>query len=71
MLLIRHGRTVANATGVLAGRTPGVCLDETGREQAAALGRRLTDVPLSRVVSSPLERCLETARALPAAPGLF
>ena len=69
MLLIRHGRTVANATGVLAGRTPGVCLDETGREQAAALGRRLTDVPLARVVSSPLERCLETARALPAAPG--
>ena len=30
VILVRHGRTQANATGLLAGRTPGVGLDETG-----------------------------------------
>ena len=35
VLLVRHGRTTANATGLLAGRTPGVGLDDHGREQAA------------------------------------
>ena len=61
VLLIRHGRTSANAGGVLAGWTPGVDLDETGREQAAALGRRLAEVPLAKVISSPLERTVQTA----------
>ena len=64
VLLVRHGRTTANAGGVLAGWTPGVRLDETGRGQAQALGRRLADVPLSAVVSSPLERCRETVAEL-------
>jgi probable phosphomutase (TIGR03848 family) len=64
VLLIRHGRTAANATGVLAGWTPGVHLDDTGVTQAAALGARLLPVPVTAVVSSPLERCRETAAAL-------
>jgi probable phosphomutase (TIGR03848 family) len=64
VLLIRHGRTTANASGVLAGRTPGVQLDERGRAQAAALAARLAAVPLSAVVSSPLERTHQTADAL-------
>src|SRR5450631_2962847 len=64
VLLIRHGRTAANASGVLAGWTPGVHLDETGAAQAAALGARLAPVPVSAVVTSPLERCRETAAAL-------
>ncbi|MGA9714771.1 MAG: histidine phosphatase family protein, partial [Aeromicrobium sp.] len=38
MILVRHGRTTANASGVLAGRTPGVKLDETGREQVRRTG---------------------------------
>ncbi|MHB1068208.1 MAG: histidine phosphatase family protein, partial [Candidatus Nanopelagicales bacterium] len=61
VLLIRHGRTQANVDGVLAGWTPGSVLDEKGREQAGALGRRLAGVPLAAVVSSPLERAVETA----------
>lgn len=69
MLLVRHGRTTANTAGVLAGWTPGVHLDETGRAQSAALGERMATVPLATVVSSPLERCLETAAALISAPG--
>jgi probable phosphomutase (TIGR03848 family) len=49
---------------VLAGWTPGIHLDETGRKQAARLGERLSGLPVGRVVSSPLERCRETAEEL-------
>lgn len=61
VLLIRHGRTSANASGTLAGRTPGVTLDATGRRQARSLGTRLRDLPLDAIVHSPLERCRDTA----------
>lgn len=64
VLLIRHGRTTANASGVLAGRTPGIELDERGRSQAEALAARLAAVPLAALVSSPLERTHQTAQAL-------
>lgn len=64
VLLIRHGRTTANASGVLAGRTPGVELDERGHAQALALAERLAAVPLAAIVSSPLERTRQTAEAL-------
>ena len=63
-ILVRHGRSSANLNGVLAGWTPGIHLDETGREQAARLGERLSVLPVGRVVSSPLERCRETAELL-------
>ena len=63
-LLVRHGRTTANASGTLAGWTPGVGLDDVGREQASALATRLRELPVVRVVSSPLQRCQETAKAL-------
>ncbi len=62
VILVRHGRTTANATGVLAGRTPGVSLDQVGRDQAVRTGERLAAVPVVGVVSSPLERCLQTSR---------
>jgi probable phosphomutase (TIGR03848 family) len=61
LLLIRHGRTTANASGVLAGRMEGVRLDEVGTQQAERTAERLADVPLVAVVSSPLERCRQTA----------
>ncbi len=64
LILVRHGRTTANATGVLAGRTKGVRLDEVGREQAARAGERLSAVPLTALVTSPLERTRETAAAI-------
>lgn len=62
VILVRHGRTTANATGLLAGRTAGVDLDEVGRAQAATTGDRLAAVPLVAVVSSPLERCQQTTQ---------
>jgi probable phosphomutase (TIGR03848 family) len=64
VLLVRHGRTTANATGLLAGRTAGVALDAVGRQQAARTADRIAAVPLAAVVSSPLERCRQTSRAL-------
>jgi probable phosphomutase (TIGR03848 family) len=59
-VLVRHGRTTANVSGVLAGWTPGVALDATGRAQADSLADRLRGVPLARAVTSPLERCRQT-----------
>ena len=64
VILVRHGRTTANAAGLLAGRAAGVSLDQTGRGQAASTGDRLAAVPLAGVVSSPLERCQETAQLI-------
>ena len=61
-LLIRHGRTASNANGTLAGWTEGVGLDEVGRTQAADLAERLRGLPIRAVISSPLQRCAETAR---------
>jgi probable phosphomutase (TIGR03848 family) len=66
VILLRHGRSTANTGGVLAGWTPGVALDETGRAQAQAVAERLAKVPLAAVVSSPLERCVQTAEAVAA-----
>ncbi|GAA3860355.1 histidine phosphatase family protein [Streptomyces lacrimifluminis] len=64
LILVRHGRSTANTSGVLAGRTPGVALDERGAAQAAALPGRLAELPISEVVTSPLQRCQETVRPL-------
>lgn len=67
MLLLRHGRTTANSSGLLAGRAPGVGLDAYGAQQAAALPERLAGVPLAVAVHSPLQRCVETLAPLRAA----
>ncbi|MFJ2777230.1 MSMEG_4193 family putative phosphomutase [Kitasatospora sp. NPDC087315] len=67
LLLVRHGRSTANTAGILAGWTPGVDLDDTGRAQAAALAGRLAGIPLARAVSSPLDRCRQTLEPLLAA----
>jgi len=64
VVLLRHGRTQANATGVLAGRSSGVELDQSGRAQAVRAAERLAGVSLSAIASSPLRRCRQTAAAL-------
>jgi len=70
VVLLRHARSTANQSGVLAGRTPGVGLDEQGVAQAEALVGRLAAVPLAAVVSSPLQRCVDTINPLVVARGL-
>ena len=64
VLLVRHGRSTANVTGVLSGRAAGVDLDEVGRAQAVRTAERLAIVPLVAVISSPLARCRQTARVV-------
>lgn len=65
ILLIRHGQN--DWVGKrLAGRTPGVHLNENGRREAEMLADRLTrsDVDIHVLYSSPLERARETAAPL-------
>jgi probable phosphomutase (TIGR03848 family) len=64
VILVRHGRTPANAQGILAGWTPGVHLDDQGVAQAEAAAERLRPLSLSTIVSSPLERTVQTAEAI-------
>jgi probable phosphomutase (TIGR03848 family) len=66
VLLVRHGLT-ATTGELLTGRTPGITLDDRGRAQAAAVAARLAPVPLDAIITSPLERCRETAEAIAAA----
>jgi broad specificity phosphatase PhoE len=61
LILVRHGRTAANASGLLVGHLD-VPLDERGAEQAALVGKSLSGI--DRVISSPLQRCRQTAEAL-------
>ena len=59
VLLVRHGLT--HLTGpVLAGWTPGLHLDARGVAQAARLAERLRPLTFAAIVTSPLERCLDT-----------
>lgn len=63
VFLLRHGLTAMTGP-ILAGRLPGVHLDERGQAQALAVAQRLAVLALTSVVTSPLERCAETARAV-------
>lgn len=65
VLIVRHGLTAATGTA-LSGRTPGISLDDRGRAQAAAVAGRLAQVRLDAIISSPLERCAETAATIAA-----
>ena len=61
LLIVRHGRTVANASGLLQGRVDNP-LDVVGRQQAHEISLALGTVDI--VVSSPLQRARETAEPL-------
>ena len=60
LIVVRHGRTQANASGLLLGRRLDPALDDLGRKQGVALAGAL---PAARVISSPLRRTRETAEA--------
>jgi probable phosphomutase (TIGR03848 family) len=64
VLLVRHGRTSANEKGILAGTAPGTVLDGRGIEQAQHLAELFTGLEVSAIISSPLERTVQTAEAL-------
>jgi probable phosphomutase (TIGR03848 family) len=63
VLIVRHGLTASTGTA-LTGWTPGISLDDRGRAQASAVGARLAGLPIDAIISSPLDRCRETAEAI-------
>jgi probable phosphomutase (TIGR03848 family) len=63
VLLVRHGLTASTGL-LLTGWTPGISLDDRGLAQAKALAERLAPVQLDAIVTSPLERCQQTAEAI-------
>ena len=69
LLLIRHGEN--NMVGKrLAGRLPGVHLNDNGKKQAQQLAQALCEAPIKAIYSSPLERAVETAEPLARELGL-
>lgn len=64
ILLIRHAVNDFVKSGKLAGWTPGVHLNDEGKAQAEALGKRLSSTPIEQLYASPLERTMETAEAI-------
>jgi probable phosphoglycerate mutase len=63
LLLIRHGETAWNAVRRLQGHLD-IGLNDAGQRQAAALARALRDTPLDAIVSSDLQRAMQTAGAV-------
>jgi broad specificity phosphatase PhoE len=68
IVLVRHGRTAANARGLLLGRADPP-LDDEGARQAAALSGACVPLDVARIVTSPLGRCRQTAAEIAAAAG--
>ena len=60
VLVVRHGLT-ASTGKALTGWLPGISLDDRGEQQAATVAKRLAGLQLAAIVSSPLERCQQTA----------
>ena len=70
LLIIRHGQTTWNAEQLLPGQLPGIPLNDKGREQAAKLAEALSEIPISAIISSPLERARDTAEIIAQSRGL-
>ena len=60
IVLLRHAHSVANEKNLLAGRTPGIALSKTGRDQALQLVNRLGVITFDEIAVSPMQRCRET-----------
>ena len=61
IIFLRHGQAENNTKKILAGRTPGINLTETGREQAEQAGEMLKSLNVSAIYSSPIDRAMQTA----------
>ncbi|WP_028477838.1 histidine phosphatase family protein [Nocardia sp. CNY236] len=64
VILLRHGVSTSNTARTLAGRSAGVELTEHGEDQARAVAERLGQLPIERIVHSPLPRCARSVAPL-------
>jgi broad specificity phosphatase PhoE len=62
ILFVRHGKSIANATGMVG--TPDTPLSEVGLEQARITGQDLRGQNVTRVVCSPFRRAQQTAEII-------
>lgn len=60
IFLLRHAESIANKEGILAGQTSGVVLTEEGERQASSAAQYLSEIDFDLIISSPLDRCLQT-----------
>ena len=67
--LLRHGE-VHNPEKVLYGRLPGFHLSELGQQMAQRVAGYVTGRDITHLVSSPMERAVETATPIASALGL-
>ena len=61
IVLLRHGLSSANVSGILAGRAPGVSLTDEGRRALRSNLELLPHRHFAGLLHSPLQRCEETA----------
>ena len=61
LYLARHGQTVENLSRIFQGHLPGT-LTEEGKKQAMELGESLRNIALDAVVSSDLQRVVDTVQ---------
>ena len=69
LYLVRHGETEDNVRQIMQGQTQGE-LTEHGREQARQVADRLASKPIDAIVSSDLQRAVQTAEIIAEPHGL-
>jgi len=62
IIFLRHGQAENNTMRILAGRTEGVPLTNSGVEQAERIAKYLKHMDISAIYSSPIERASNTAK---------
>ena len=70
IFLLRHAQSEANAKGILAGRMENISLSKQGIKERDSLNLRLSGVKFDQVLSSPIQRCLETIQELHSNPDI-
>ena len=60
VFFLRHAESTANRNGILAGRIPDISLSERGFKESKKLVKTLTDLEFDLIISSPIQRCVET-----------
>lgn len=61
VIIVRHAESIANTRGIYQGQSYDTDLSSLGRKQAMALAKRLSELGVKKVISSPLKRAYYTA----------